>query len=329
MPKEYKCPRCGYTCSLKKHIRQHFSRKKACQDRFDVRLTEEIIEKVCDEGFYHPSDPSKSAKSINIGQIVNNYNTMNNLVVQMDFNDKMFHLLDYQKRNLLCFEDNLEQRFEYRVKRLEDDKYRDGYYLSQDDLFGLVNDVTKIDREHLEKFNILFDKAIKRFKLYRGKSWESFLEDIGAKELVSLIKSYYLDTYEVYLIKHLHREGGTKLNRSKLAEHLEIYYRFIAAFDLAPYVVDNSDEELLGHRLVESSSHLLAEKYMTVYCEQKGLVKPSEKNRIKRKIISIVKENTIHNISELNQTVLDILKVDENFREVIVKSLEIERCVDN
>jgi hypothetical protein len=305
-------------------MRQHlYVRKTSCADINGLELTEQIKEQVMNARRYHP--PKKSDKGSNATyNIINQYNTINNFVCGLGFDEKMGLLLDYQKGRLLDIEDGLDDRFQQRVQRLEDDKYRSGCYLSLDDLFGLVNDVTKIDKDNIQKFNILFDKAVKRFKLYRCKTWESFLEDMGARELVSLIKSYYLDTYEIYLIRNLYTEKSINLNRIKLNEHLEIYYRFISIFELPAFITNFSDQEVLGHRLVEGNEDYLAEKYLQLYCEQKKQLKPTEINRIKRKIINIVKENTVHNLAELNKAVLEILKVDENFRNELLRTRTID-----
>jgi hypothetical protein len=303
-------------------MRKHLTRSKPCANENNLDLTEEIRQVVLQDHQYHP--PVK--REPHVTNIIN-YNTLNKFVLNMSFDEKMTHVMDYQQKKLLDFEDNLENHFEHRIARLEGNKYRSGYFLSEDDLFQIINDVTKINKEHLEQFNIFYHKAVKRFQLYRGTTWESYIEDIGAKELVSLIKSYYLNTYELYLIRHLHGEEARPLNRSRLKEHLDIYYRFIAVFELPPAVCDEDDQEILGHRLKENIDNYLGETYMKLYSEQKKLLKTSEANRVKRKIINIIKENTIHNISELNQVVFEILKVNESLRQQVIdaKHITIER----
>ena len=315
----YICPRCNYDSEKKQGMERHFQRKTLCADRNNLALTPEIIDVVLKNRQYHP--PKQPAKVVNNNII--NYNIINNLICQMDSGEKLMHLLNYQQKQIEDLEDGLEKRFQHRVDRLENNKYKGGCYLTLDDLLELVNDVTKIDTNNIEQFNVLFDKAVKRLRLYRGKGWESFLEDVGARELVSLIKSYYLDTYEIYLIKNLHTDHPIGLNRIKLLEHLEIYYRFISIFDLSPHVDNFTDEEILGHRLMGGNENYLAERYIDVYGQQKREVKTAEKNQVKRKIINIVKENTIHNLTELNQTLMNILKVDNIFRDELLRSKEI------
>jgi hypothetical protein len=282
-----------------------------------MELTEEIKETVLKDHIYHlpPEKPDNTYK-----QQINNYNMVINMVNGMPFEEKMEHVLCYQKDNkLLDFEDGLETRFSHRIERLENGRYRSGYFLGLDDFLGLINEITLIDENHLYQFNVLFDRVLKRFRLYRCQEWESYLEDVGVKELVSLLKSYFLDTYEMYLVKSLHADSSLVTNRVKLQEHLDIYYRFLAIFDLSPSVQDNTDEDILGHKLVENNDSYLAEKYLGLYYAQRKELKLSEKSGVKRKIINIVKQNTIHNMSLLDKTLKDILKIDESFREQILQ----------
>ena len=70
----------------------------------------------------------------------------------------------------------------------------------------------------------------------------------------------------------------------------------------------------MGHILIENDDFVLGNTYMKMFHEEKSNMKISEKNRIKRKIVNIIKENTIHNIGELNKLVLELLKIDDGFK---------------
>ena len=309
MPIDYTCPKCNYATGHKPDMRRHFNRTHPCPDENGLSLTDEIMQYVLNNRKYHP--PNKNKKDTNI--YIHNSNTINKFITNMDFTEKMGHFLNYKQKKSLCLEDGLESHFENRVNRLENDKYPNGYFLEESDFYKIIDNVTKIDRECVEELNIFYKKAVKRFELYSGTSWESFIEEEGATELVRLIKSYFLDTYEQYLIRHLHADDIKKINRYKLDEHLKIYYRFIVAFGLRPFIADLSDKDLLGHNLVENNEHYLAEKYMNVFGEEKNSVKKSEITATKRKVINIIKENTVHNVSELNAVIIDILKGDDLF----------------
>lgn len=322
MPKSkpYICPRCDYHCNQKKDMKKHFARKTSCPDMNNVVLSPEIMETVLENHKYH--EPKDTEKPNIIKQTVNNYNILNNFVVKMDTLSKIDCLLDYKDQPLIGFEDGLEKYFEYRINRLDNDKYHTPYTLDQDRLISIIDDVTKIDRNHIEKLNVIFDKTLRRLKVWSGTEWESFLEEIGAKEIVSLVKSYFLDTYEKYLLIKLHGDGQAGFNRTDIVEHLKIYYQFIGVFSLPPFVVDNNDIDILGHRLIECNDNVLGERYMKIYQEEKSNMKVNQKNQIKRKVINIIKHNTIHNVNELNQIIFELAKVNDDFKEVLLKSYQ-------
>lgn len=300
--KSYVCPKCLYETTLKKRMSCHFyNLKKPCCNETGIELTDEIKQYVLEHHKYIQPKPKK------------NYN-LNNIVLQMDHSEKMSLLLNYYNKELLDFEDNLDNLFDYRVKRLELNQCLD-YCLSNDDLLSIVDKVTKINIEKIEEFNIIFDKTIKRWHLYRGKEWESYLEDTGARELISLIKSYYLNTYEIYLIRNIYSNSATSVNRMKLREHLEIYYKFIACFNLTPIIIDYSDIDVVKFHINENNDYYLGETNMNLFSKLKNELKTTDIERTKRLVINIVKDNTTHNISQLNKAIISILTTDKTLCE--------------
>lgn len=138
--------------------------------------------------------------------------------------------------------------------------------------------------------------------------------------MVKLIKGYYLDSYENYLIRNLHSDQFGGPDRTKLHKHLLIYYNFLATFDLIPNVTDLTDLDILGHRLIENNDYYLSGKYTNQYQEQKNKLKQSEKTQITRQIVNIVKDATTANIQKLNQALMEILELDFNFRDELLRS---------
>jgi hypothetical protein len=298
-------------------MKRHFESKKPCQNKTGILLTDEIREHVLTYHTYKVEKKNPKHVINQFNQTVNNYNTLNAFITQMPFPNKINLLMDYQNKKMIDFEDDLEKTFSGQVDRLENNSYPNGYYLDLQGILNLVDIVTKVKKDHLERFNILFDKTVKRLKYFSCGDWDTFLEDIGAKEVIKLLKSYFLDTYEVYLIKNLHGDE-TFLNRVTVKDHLDIYYQFIAALELDPIVINQTDEEILGHRLIEAEEYHLSNKYSSQFHKLKTSVKPIEKNRIKKRISSIIKENTVHNIGELNHVLLDLLNIDDKFAQMIL-----------
>ena len=163
MPKQkqkaYQCIRCGYETASKFNIKRHFyNTQKLCATTLnDIELTEDIKLHIVDYRRY--CIPKKKDVT------VQNVNILNNFVNQMVFSDKLDYLLEYQHKKLLGFNDSLELFFDKRIKRLEDDNFKAPYVLREDNLVQLVDSVTKIESDKLDKLNILFDKNLKRFKI--------------------------------------------------------------------------------------------------------------------------------------------------------------------
>lgn len=311
MPSEFLCPRCNYSTLNKIDMKRHFERLRICPNENAVELTEQIKEIVLRDRKYHADNKPK------IQSIVQNIGYLNQIARQIDTYEKLDFLSDQRQTKLIGFEDGLENFFLPRNRRIEDKTFSSLYALKEDDFINMIDKVTKIDKNNLEKLNIIFDKKLNRFQIYSGTKWESYLQDNGLKELVSLMKSYFFDNYELYLIKNLYGDNAVVRVRKQLQDHLEIYYHFLTVFDLPIYVFGMTDEEILGHRLVENNDHHLEKLHLSLYDRIKSELKECEKIKLKKKIINIVKENSIHNIQELNKVFLQLLNIDDKFRATI------------
>jgi hypothetical protein len=307
-------------------MNKHFYlNKKVCQTRLNnIDLTEDIKQHIILNRRYIV--PKREENVLN--KTVNNYNTLNNFVVQMDAQSKINKLLNYNNAKQIDFEEGIEKRFQNRIKRLEDRKYKAAFTMDLSSLFNVINMATKVESDNLENFNVFFDRKLGRLGIYRDGEWESFIEEIGLRELVSIIKSYYLDTYELYLIRNLHHEDSL-MNRVVLLQHLEIYYQFIGTFELSPAILGTEDCDLLGHQLMEGNEHYLEETYMTLYKDQIKGTKKAEKSCIKKQLSKIVKDNTTHNIDQLNKVILEILKIDGQFRETLLNEFSLRKQSDD
>jgi len=314
----YVCPRCNYTNSNRTDMKRHLYRVRLCPNKNGLYLTDEIREEVLNHHEYHPETQKPIQNNIN------NYNMMLGILNSMESLDKVKLLTDHQKLPVLDIEDDLEKKYEILVKRLETGDMTYGYFLGLDDLFNIVNNCTLHQSGEYIHFNVFFDKMVNRLKLWRGRSWETYLEDAGIKQLVSLIKSYYLDSYEIYLIRNLHNIGRVRINRWQVKDHLSIYYQFLVVFGLEPHIVNLDDDEVLGYNPKEGQSNYLATTYSKLYNEQKKSQKESTIKATKRKIVNIVKDNSIQNVRNLDKTIIELLKIDDNFKEELFKSRQLK-----
>jgi hypothetical protein len=325
MPKylqPYVCPRCNYETPLKKQMNRHFYKtKKLCPNPNNLVLTDEIKKEVLESHVYHIPKKREKAPDTKKSDThnINNYNLIVNYVNGLGYFEKMNYMLEYEKRSLMCFEEQLEQKFDKRVKRLEENQSTFPYFLDQEGLFRIIDDATKTNPKEIEQFAIYLDKTIHRLKIHLGSEWESYMEEEGIRKLLDLIKSYFLDTYEEYLVKNYYSESSPLKQRYEIKNHLEIYYKFLSIFGLLPIVTGKEDSEIIGHRLKDNGQFLIEEECLKLYKEQKTDVKVSEKNAIKRKILNIVRDNTVQSIQNLNNLILDILKIDSEFKAFLLQ----------
>ena len=60
-----------------------------------------------------------------------------------------------------------------------------------------------------------------------------------------------------------------------------------------------------------------------LYNKHKKELKESVIKSVKRTIINIVKDNSLHNIKMIDKTIIDLLKIDETFRNELIKTRQL------
>jgi hypothetical protein len=292
-----------------------------------LELTEDIKEIVLRDHFYKPETPTneKQMPSVTINQvnnqILNNFNMINNMLNNLSDTDKLSKYLSYNNKRLTDHEDYLENKFANRNDKLENNKYNEGYLLQLEDIYKVIDDVT-CRSDDLENMNILYDKDSKRFRIYSCGKWESFMESFGIKTIIRLLKSYFLDNYEKYLLCNLYGFEYTKLNRVKLKEYLDIYYHFLASMELDPIIATSLDEDIFGRLVKENEPNYMVNRLVDEFIKIKKSVKKSEINGTNKKILNLLKDNHSHNLKNLNKSILEILKVDEEFSNLLMDSIQ-------
>lgn len=311
----YTCPRCGYNtphkCKMKAHL---YTLKNPCPgSQHIIDLNDEIKECVLLNRVYH----IKQKEGITT---INNYNHINNIVASMDVLEKLVKYMNYKKVETLDFEQTIEDRYMSKVKKLEEDKYKNGFHLKKNDLLEIIDEVTTASNVNtLEEFNILYDRKVNRVRLFEQGSWQDMLVASGLMRMMFIIKSYFLDTYECYLIRKLYKSEISHRQKNEILELLQEYFGFICAFELEPYLKDKHDNEILynfdDHRYSDESEYTISEKYYKIYKTIYERKTKSETNSIRREVLDILKRNTIRNIEELNKNMMNIFKVDPEFKE--------------
>jgi hypothetical protein len=324
----YSCVRCNYTTKNKKDMRKHlYERKKMCpapNPDNDIEMTDEIKEKILLNRRYTIPLKIKEDKPPTTIQNIHYNNTMNNYVKNMDCLDKIKKYINYNDIDLVSIEDDLENKFSARVNKLEGNKFKFGYDIDENRLFDIIEEICKIRRGDFKKLNIVYDDKLKELNLFKSGSWETVILDRGLREIVSLLQDYFLNYYEKYLIMKIYCEINEQ-EKMKYREDLERHYKLLGCFDLPPYIKDKNDLEILGQYYKENpdsfedkdekEKYILEEKWLKLYNNTVDNTKKCDINKTKKNIIEILKNNTKRNMKELNIKVIELLNIDEEFKQ--------------
>jgi hypothetical protein len=310
----YTCLRCGLTTIKKSDMKRHFyERKNICPATTNnIELTDDIKKHILDNRIYIIPKIPKS-------QIINN-NTQNNqyniIIKNMDTTEKLKTYLEFNDIKTIGIEFDVNDKYDTKIKRLEGNRYKYGMHLKENDILDIVDNISKVS-DNFEDFNVLYDADMNKVKLY-SRSWSPLLVDAGVKKLIEIIQDSYLYAYEMYLLKKIH--NGKIINefeRNKYKLSLEEYYKFMNIFDIQPYCVDKTDDDIIENG---SDEFTIQDKVYKLYNEMK--ISKSESNKLKKTVTDIIKNNSKYNIKELNKKVISLININKEFKDDIYKKIE-------
>ena len=148
-------------------------------------------------------------------------------------------------------------------------------------------------------------------------SWEEYFMSLGIRNLFIKIQEYYFDSYEKYLIRKIRFDDQLNGPRQmRMMEHLVDYYRFIACFEIDPFVYN----EITDHDIVydKDETNELVFEFRQKYNTVKNSLSKSLMNETKKEVTNLIKNISKKNIEELNKTVINLFNMDEEFKSLIV-----------
>lgn len=329
---DYICPRCNYSCNRKNDMSRHlFHRKRICRDPngSDIELTDEIKQQILLNRIYDPNRqilssstvednytlPSIGSKTINQSKSVVINNTQINvekMVIQMSSIDKLECLLKYGRLELLGCDNTMDKRF-------EDDVYK--FKTAQSNSLGLDGDglLKKVSQGIKPELPFEFNIHHKSdgISIYCDGEWEHYSETAGVRRMVEFMQSYLFNDYELYLLKKIHSPNCN--SEIKMTEHLRLYYNLLISIELNPYVTDCTDKFIMGHVLTDTKDNIIEKYAMGIYTEQEKILKKSHRKEIYQKILKIISDDTTNNIKQLHTAIMNILKIDNDFRTQIIE----------
>ena len=300
---------------MRKHL---FTLKKDCPSiRNGIELTEEIKEYVLSNRKYISVSPQNPM--VNIVNNINTTNTIANFINKTDVKENLAKYLDFKQLELQDFETKLEEKYAAKVKRLERNGYKFGFVLEAQDLMNLIDEVSSIHCKDatFEDMNIMFNNKYQKLLIYSNGDWDEHLIDNGLTRIIELLKEYYLDTYEIYLIRGIH-DGSIS------QDHITKYYRFIACFRLQPCIKDMSNNKILHNSndpaydedpsFHDIKAHSISDKLYPIYQQINSDLRRCEISEMKRKVLDIIKRNSTRNIDEFNKKIVDLIRMADGFK---------------
>jgi len=293
----------------------------------EITLSEDIKDKIMQNRIYHIPDEVKI-----MNQTINTYNTINNFVANMDSVEKIMKLAKYKHLEITDFETRVEDEYQRTVKKLEMDLFKYGFSLKHQDFMQIIDTLTKAIRgdqrnEFIEQLNFIYDPKRKRIRIYNSaEKWEDMLVNTGLNYLMGTIADYYLESYEIYLIRKLY-----KTSPSMHAQHLkclEDYYHFISCFDIDPYVKDKYDAQILYNKdtpeyddapdRADTSAHMLVDKYTAMYARIYDNITNAKKHTVYKEVLDIIKSNSQNTVTEIDKDIINLIHIDEGFKEELI-----------
>ena len=327
MPKPkaiYKCPRCGYTTNQKNMMRRHlYLLKKPCAGSVNVvTLTDEIKEHILENREWHPppQEQQQNLAAPTIQQTINNYNTMNTLVTRVDDLTKLIAYAQYNNTTIVNFSDEVEETYEKRRICMDGLKSKN-IFLDQSVFYDAIDDVTSI--KDLAQLNILYEDVAQKLRIYDDNEWRTVLFDKGITEIIERIKEHYLDVYERYLIRLYYDDSTSAAKKAYIREHVQEYYKFIACYDLMPFVYDKTDHEICFNEQNDSENErwTMNEYWYPMFKDVKTKLQVTYVKGIKKDVANIVKRNAKANVVELNRKVIELIQMDEDFKKDVLANV--------
>ena len=215
----------------------------------------------------------------------------------MDPVTKLTLYSQYKNIKPVNVEKYLKEVFAKRSQRLATNKMID-FSMTIDDMMEIVDIATTMC---VEKICIVYDEQLHKLKFFTCGEWKSQLFDGGVKYLMRKIQEHFFDYYECYLLRKI-TNASSAFDKTVIAEHLEAYYKFIACFEIPPFIATNNDRQILFDSDRDSSSldaYSIQDTWYPRYKKAKTTM--TKCNKITNAVKDVIKRNIRNNVIELDK----------------------------
>jgi hypothetical protein len=280
-------------------------------------LTETIKIHILENRVYHIPPPVAAPTHT---QIINNYNTMNNFINGIDPMKKIQEYIKHKNIHLIPFDRSVEIKYEKTRHKLE--RGQGTHSMSQDDIFEILDNVTKAENNSLDDFNYFYDSDLKKLMMYESGDWKELYVSSGLKMIIRTIQDYLWNAYECYLIKKI-KTTSNGFDKQKLRDLITEYYAFLNCLDVEPFVKDRYDNMVLyspddDEYWIEPSpknmdAWCISEEYTKLYSNI--AITSRQKDKMKADLLDLIKRNSKRNVNELNKVIMSLINVDAEFKK--------------
>lgn len=323
----YTCPRCNYQVDVKSSIRTHlYKLKKPCAARTieqDIELTDEIKEYILNNRIYQHISTQIVP---NIQQIQNIHN-IQNIVVNMNDIDKIKLLLDYNGKTLIGYGDQLELDHAKTIQKLRENNFRNRFRIEPDSFLDIIDQ--SVSGNKSETMNLLFNPSLNKILMFQDDEWETYLVEPGLKKVITRNRDYYLEYYEYFLLQNYFDLNVNAQLRNNYHNQLKEYFKFLSYFDVLPSSYQDFSGELKTNQDILPKFQNDNEYYLSEFCFQlqkneKISLKQPDINQMRRKVIDIIKCNSLHNQKTLNKNIVNLVNMDPEFKQKLIQQIDNE-----
>lgn len=298
-------------------MRRHLARKTkcpACKDQ--IELTEDIKQCILENRIYVKPEVQKPPS---ITQIINNYNTINNVVAKMDPLEKLMNILQHHNIEVIDFKSSVEQSMQPKLIELKESFNSNTEFtkVDQKDIMSIIDTLTSF--KSIQSMNVVYENVPDKLKIFSGGEWKPYMFDAGVDVIISTLQTTYLDHYELYLITKYHISRDI-YERQCIKEFIQEYYKFIACFELNPKVQNVTDGEILQ---TKQRSYDLSEQFYPLFMRIRDDLKHTAATSLRRNVVKLIRTNHQASVLEINKKIMELIQMDEDFKNDILQKMSL------
>jgi hypothetical protein len=307
-------------------MRQHlYLLVKVCPGtKIDILFTDAIKDCVLTNRVYHIKDDAKITN-----QIINNTQNIINYISNLDTLEKLKQFTSYKNKEIIDIQTKINDMFDDDKDKFINDSFTEPQRYDHTHFLDMIHNVTKAKQRDMDDFCVFYNKNDDRVYMATGTDWENFNSYSGIKIMVEHIIEYCLEYYEVYLIRKIEGTCIKIQEHSLLRESLNEYYAFIASFGMSPIITGKADAQILYNDDDERYTNdidrnnpdafRIVDRYSIIFNKIREGLNDVKKKAMVKNVADVIKTTTKTNLRELNNRIMSLLNIDEEFKKVMLE----------